>query len=431
MATPSYDINYEDERFTKIENDKEEALNDINNTYDNMINQSDKYYQDQINAVKDYETTQKELQQQNTDLTIEKIENEKQQAEKDYTREQSGAYVDWQKQLKSNEQAMADMGLANTGFSESSQVSMYNTYQNRVATARESYNKAVVDYNLAIKDAKVANSSALAEIAYNALQAQLELSLQGFQYKNELLQTQIQQQQATEDRYYSRWQDVLNQMNQENQFAESIRQYEQNYQFQQQQFAEEKRQFQLSYDQQIKEFDESIRQFNEEIARLKKKDAEEYAMEIQKLELQKQQVAQAKLEADREYQLKAQQVSQEQARWEKEYALAKQSAGGGGGGGYTDTGSGVEKYGYFSNGYQPKGVEINGKAYELKSSGLKVWNVFSEGTSNKNATTFGKQNIWEANGRYFIWDGSIKDYVDVTSKVKTSQEKKVNFKWGS
>ena len=105
------------------------------------------------------------------------------------------------------------------------------------------------------------------------------------------------------------------------------------------------------------------------------------------MELQKQQAAQAKAEADREYQLKVKQMNQSQSNWEKEYALAKQSNGGGGGN-YTDT-SGVEKYGYFSNNYQPKGVEINGKAYELKESGLKVWNVFSEGTSNKNATASG------------------------------------------
>lgn len=235
MATPNYSINYNDERFKAVESEKQTALNQINDTYNNMISQSDKFYQDQIQASKDYAETQKQNQQANTDFTIEKIEQQKDQAHKDYVKEQTGAYVDWQKQSNqygANAEQMASQGLNNTGYSESSQVSMYNTYQNRVTTARENFNKAVLEYDNAIKDAQLQNNSALAEIAYNALQTQLELSLQGFQYKNDLLQTQIQQQQNTEDRYYTRWQDVLNQMNTENQLKENIRQYEQNLAYQ-------------------------------------------------------------------------------------------------------------------------------------------------------------------------------------------------------
>ena len=252
---------------------------------------------------------------------------------------------------------MAASGLSNTGYSESSQVSMYNQYQGRVATARETFNKAILNYDNAIKDAQLQNNSKLAEIAYNALQAQLELSLEGFQYKNSLLSEQIQMQQQTEDRYYSRWQDVLNQMNTENQFAESIRQYEQNYKLQQQQFAEEKRQFELSYNQQVKEFNESIRQFNEEIARLKKKDEQEYKLEMERLELQKQQLEQAKREAERDYQIKQQQLA-EQIRSNKASesiswynASTSRSASTGGGnptGGYTDSGAQQIKTQYYS-----------------------------------------------------------------------------------
>lgn len=293
MAT-NYNINYDDERFTQVENDKQAALENVKDVYGNMINQSDQFYQDQINAANDYKNTQQQIQQENTDFAIEKIEQQKEQANKDYTKEQQGAYVDWQKQSNqygANAEAMAQQGMLGGGYSESSQVSMYNQYQNRVATARDVFNRAVLNYDNAIKEAQLSNNAKLAEIAYQALQTQLELSLQGFQYKNTLLQTQLEMQNQTEDRYYSRWQDVLQQMNQENQFAEQIRQYEQNYQFQ------------------VKQFNEQIRQFNEEIERLKKKDAQEYAMQIQQLELQKQQLAEQKRQADLDYQLKQQQLA--------------------------------------------------------------------------------------------------------------------------
>ena len=324
MATPNYNINYDDKRFQTVEAEKDAALSNVNNTYNNMISQSDKFYQDQIDAAKDYANTQQQIQQENTDFAIEKVEQQKAQANKDYTKEQAGAYVDWQKQSNqygANAEQMAANGLTNTGFSESSQVSMYNTYQNRVATARDVFNRAILNYDNSIKEAQLANNSKLAEIAYQALQTQLELSLAGFQYKNTLLQTQLEMQQQTEDRYYSRWQDVLNQMNQENQFKESIRQYEQNYKLEQEQFAEQKRQFEQNYQFQVKKFDEEIRQFNEEIARLKAKDAEENAMKIKQLELQKQQLEEQKRQADLDYKIKQQQLS-----------LAAKNAGGGGGG---------------------------------------------------------------------------------------------------
>lgn len=279
----NYDINYEDERFTQIENDKNTALSDLENTYAGMIGESDKYYQAQIDASKQWADKQSQIQQEQTDFAIEQIEQQKQKAQKDYTKEQSGAYVDWRKQSNqygTEAEKMASQGLSNTGYSESSQVSMYNTYQNRVATARESYNQAVLNYDNAIKDARLQNNAALAEIAYNALQQQLELSLQGFQYKNNLILEQTNKKLEVDQMYYNRYQDVLDQINHENALNEQIRQFNENYAMQ------------------VKEYEEGIRQFNEEIERLKKKDAEDQAMAIQELELKKQQLEEEKRQFD-------------------------------------------------------------------------------------------------------------------------------------
>lgn len=279
----AYEINYDDKRFTEVESDKKEALSELENTYSGMINNSDKYYQAQIDASKQWADKQTQLQQEQTDFAIEQIEQQKDQAKKDYTREQSGSYVDWQKQSDqygANAEKMADNGMLNTGYSESSQVGMYVAYQNRVATARESYNNAVLNYNNAIKDARLQNNSALAEIAYQALQQQLELSLQGFQYKNSLILEKANKKTELDNIYHQRYQDVLNQINTENALAEEVRQFNKNHALQ------------------VKEFEEGIRQFNEEIARLKAKDAKENEMEIQRLELQKAQLEEEKRQFD-------------------------------------------------------------------------------------------------------------------------------------
>ena len=328
-------IDYNDQRLKQVESDKQNALNNANNMYNSMINNSDKFYNDQIQASKDYAQKQQEIQQANTDFAIEKIEQQKQQAEKDYTKEQKGAYTDYQKQVNDygvNAEQMAVQGLSNSGYSESSKVSMYNTYQNRVATARESFNRSILNYDNGIKDAQLQNNSALAEIAYNALKTQLELGLQGFQYKNSLLENQLNAQQTIEQTYQSKWDSILDQMNKDREFAESVR------------------------------------QFNENLA------------------FQKQQEANS------------------QARWNAQYGSSSNYE-------LTDgSGSSGSSYGYFSNGYQPKGID----GYGVVSKTGKQIMVTNTKTGNVNT-----QNVWKTpDGTQWYWEGGSRTYKKYNGKSK-------------
>ncbi len=342
MAT-NYTVDPNDERFGQVEADKQQAMDNLDNTYNGMISEADKYYQDQIDASKDWTDKQQQLQQEQTDFTIEKIEQQKDQSAKDYAKEQSGAYVDWRKQSNqygSEAEKMASAGLANTGYSESSQVSMYNAYQNRVATARESYNQAILNYNNSIKEARLQNNSVLAEIAYQALQQQLELSLQGFQYKNQLLLDQANKKVELENTYWNRYQDVLNQINTENALAEEVRQFDQNYELNMQQLELQKkeldesiRQFEQNYELKVKEYNEGIRQFNEEIARLKAKDKQEYELEIKNLELKKKQLEQDQKQFEAQQKLEREKLAETKRQFNAELAYQKSKTSGSSGGG--------------------------------------------------------------------------------------------------
>lgn len=250
-TTPNYSVNYDDKRFKEAEAQKNEALNEIDETFGNMISESDKYYQEQINASEAWANEQARIQQENTEFAIEQIEQQKEQTHKDYIKEQSGAYVDWQKQSNpygANAEAVAAQGMTNTGYSESSQVSMYNTYQNRVAVAREAYTRAVLNYDNAITNARLQNNAVLAEIAYNAFQQQLELSIDGFQYKNSLVIEQSNKKLEVANTFNQQFQNVYNQIMQENAFAEEVRQFNENFALQE------------------KEYEEGVRQFNEQMA---------------------------------------------------------------------------------------------------------------------------------------------------------------------
>lgn len=403
-----YTINYNDQRFQDVKNEEQQQLNNLNNTYNTMVNDSNQFYQDQIKAAEEYGNKQQELQQQGTDLAIEQINNAKSDATKDYEKEQKAAYTDWQKQSNqygANAEQMATQGLANTGYSESSQVAMYNQYQNRVSIAREDYNKAIRDYDMAIKDAQLQNNSALAEIAYKSLQTKLELSLQGFQYKNTLLIDQLDKQQNINNIYNQRWQNVLSQINTENALAEQVRQYNAD-------MAEKQRQYDTS-------LAEQQRQFAETMAYKKEQDA------------------------------------QAQSNWEKEYALSLQSlkaksSGGSSGGSsktgttnpyastnggsnsnsnvkanpYTGTVNPDAKKGTMDNGYQPDNVGGS----KLSNSGMKVKDIYT-GAVGSSGISLMTQSVWQTNGRYYVWDGSINDYIDVTNDVKTSKKDNINVFW--
>lgn len=261
----TYSVNYDDERFQEVENEKNQQLTETNNRYDQMINNSDQFYQSQIDAAKDYADKQSQIQQEQTDFAIDKINQQKDQASKNYTKEQKASYADYMKQINPysvNAETMAANGLQNTGYSESSRVSMWNTYQNRYATARESYNNAILNYDNGIKDAQLANSSALAEIAYNALQQQLELSLEGFQYKNTLIQQKEAQIQQLNETYNNRYQQVLAQINKEIEYQMSL-----------DELLQRVKESALEHERWEKEFNENRKQWQKEYA-LKEKEAE-------------------------------------------------------------------------------------------------------------------------------------------------------------
>ena len=243
-------VNYNDSRFQDVENEKNQAIQNTENTYNEMINGSDSYYQQQIDASKEYADKQTELQQAQTDFAIEKTEQAKDKAHKDYIKEQKGAYGDYQDAINPygvNAEKMAEQGLHKSGYSKSVAINAYNTYQNRYMAARDSYNQAILNYDNAIKEAQLANNAALAQIAYQALQQQLELSLQGFQYKNTLVLQKLDAVNQEKDRYYQRYQDVLAQINTENALAEQIRQYNASLAFQKQQAAQEQANWEKEY----------------------------------------------------------------------------------------------------------------------------------------------------------------------------------------
>lgn len=388
----NYSVNYNDKRFTSVTNEKNKAINDATSQYDNMIADSDSFYNQQIQAVNDYTNQQKELQQANTDFAIEKINQQKEQAEKDYIREQKGAYVDWQQQSNqygANAETMASQGLNGSGYSESSQVSMYNTYQNRLGSAREVYNQAKLNYDNGIKDAQLQNNVELAKIAYQGLQSSLALALEGFQYKNTLLETKMNTIRDIDNTYYSRWKDVLSQINTENALNEQARQYDQDMKYKQATLAEQKRQH-----------NEEMKYKNATLAEQKRQHDEEMKYKQDTLNESKRQYNESKASSDGSANTGIKLNTKYYSGTMPALLVAS-----------------INKYGTFegaidNNGtpYQPKGVMYNGKDYgTIHNSGLKYTKTAKNLQTGKDDKI--TQKVWEtSDGKLWVWNGSKMAY---------------------
>ena len=231
-------VNYDDERFTNLEVEKQNELNKYNQTYDNLIAERDKFTEQQQNYVDSWVNSQNQIANDNLQHQINLYNQQKEQVEKDYQKEASASYSDYLKEVDkygvSRENVVAN-GLSNSGYAESSKVNMYNTYQNRIATARSSLNSALLDFNNAIKEAQLSNNATIAQNALTALQKKLDIALEGFNYKDTATQNKLTWENNINNNYYNRYQDVQEQINYENQQAEAIRQYNEQMAFQKEQ----------------------------------------------------------------------------------------------------------------------------------------------------------------------------------------------------
>ncbi len=284
---PNETINMQDSRLTTIENQRGQDITNTQNEYNQMIGNTDQFYQNQINAAQASADAQARAQQASTEQQIKEINQHREKTERDYQKEQRGAYTDYQKQVNEygvNAEVMAARGLSGTGYSESSQVSMYNAYQQRVATARQSLADSQQNYDNLIAQARLSNDTRQAEIAAELARQQAEYALQGFQYKNTLIESRQQQLNQLNSRYDARYNTMLGIM--QNEIEGRRQNFQANVNILTQ--AEKNRQWAAEFDEGNRRFEAEMaqkdRQFERELAFNRQKWQQEYALERQRLQ---------------------------------------------------------------------------------------------------------------------------------------------------
>lgn len=242
MATVDEEVRLTQADADSIKTQGEADVNASNTMYDGMIADNNAMKDQTLEMIETNKASQEAIANANTEFAIDKIEQQKNQTKSDYLKEQSGAYGDWQKQSNTygaNAEAMASNGLTNTGYSESSQVAMYVAYQNRVAVARESYQRAVLDYDNQMTEARLKNNSLLAEIAAQALEKRMEAIITFTQQGNALLTQKADAAYKIKQTAHSNYMDVLAQIEAQRQFEEEMSYKNASLAEQQRQFNEE------------------------------------------------------------------------------------------------------------------------------------------------------------------------------------------------
>lgn len=250
MAEVNYDID-KDAIKSEVDAERDAAIAKSDAGYDSIIATNKATESGLLADIEENRKRQEEIANKNTEFAIEEINQNKANTKKDYIKEQSAAYKDYQKQSDPygvNAEQRAEMGMSNTGYSESAKVAMYNQYQARVATARESYVRAVQNYDNAITQARLQNSSTLAEIAAESLAQSLEVSINFASQNNALLTEKVKQRTEIDQNYYNRYLAVLDQINAENTLAENVRQHNES-------LEEEKRQYDATLEFQREQFE--------------------------------------------------------------------------------------------------------------------------------------------------------------------------------
>ena len=204
--------NYEQQRLQEIKDNYEAALKELDDLYGGQIEDARELYGQMQEAAESAAKQQTQLAQEQAQLAVDQLKQEKLQHEQDYLKEQSAAYADYKEETKPGgvrEEALAQIGMEDTGYAETSRVAMYNAYQNRVAAARSGFQAALAQYDLGIAQAQAQNSALLAQIALETLERQLQLSLESFRFESQMELEQYRQKQGLQKDFLQRYEKQL------------------------------------------------------------------------------------------------------------------------------------------------------------------------------------------------------------------------------
>lgn len=156
----------------------------------------DKWSSEQKTLLQQQQEKQAEITNGQTQLTVDELARQRDKVDTDTTKTTRGLYTDYQKQANQygvNAEKQASMGLANSGYSETSQVNLYNNYQKSVTETLNNARTLKSDFDFQIAQAREKGNLTLAQSALELYQQQMQLLTQEYEMRNNRTQFLYQQ----------------------------------------------------------------------------------------------------------------------------------------------------------------------------------------------------------------------------------------------
>lgn len=201
----------------------------------------------QNNLLAEQESKQNAITQQQTQMNVDELNREKNKIDTDVNKTTSGLYTEYQKQANQygvEAERQAKLGLGNSGYAETTQANLYNTYQKNVTDTLNNARDLKSDFDFKISQARQTGDITLAQNALNIYNQRMQLLSQEYEMRNN-----------REQFLYQKDQDALAQSNWEKEWAYqqqrdqiSDNQWQQTFDYQKQRDAVADSQWQKQFD---------------------------------------------------------------------------------------------------------------------------------------------------------------------------------------
>lgn len=290
----------------------------VNNPYGDI----EKLMANQNSMLEQQQAKQNEILNQQTQMQIDQINRNKAELDKETAKTNSGLYAEYKKASNpygANAEQLFTQGLGNSGYAESTQTSLYNTYQKNVTDTINTSNKLKADFDFQIQQAMQNRDVQQAQYALEMYKQKMNLLTQEYDLKNNKEQDLYNR--GIDERNYnyqvgrdqvadSQWEKEYQQMLKENELAEQWRQKNYDYQVGRDQVADN--QWQQQYDYQVGRDQVADNQWQQQYDYQVGRDA----------------VEDSQWQKEYDYQVARDKVADQQ--WERQFALSKAKSSGGG-----------------------------------------------------------------------------------------------------
>lgn len=191
---------------------------------DTLVNQ-------QNSLLNQQEQKQNDLINQQTQMQVDELNREKEKLDKETQKTTSGLYSSWQKQANqygAGMEQLAQQGLGNSGYAESTRTSLYNAYQKSVTDTLNNANDLKADYDFKITQARQNGSVQQAQAALDLYSQRLQLLTQNYELRQN--REQYLYQQERDKIADQQWQKSFDEQVRQNEIENQWRQKEFDYQ---------------------------------------------------------------------------------------------------------------------------------------------------------------------------------------------------------